>query len=209
MWEPQARLGRVAQLSLFAERNSDFAAPPRYGTVMSESSLVPIEVTDRRTIDEICRFRVRVWEATGCLAANAFPDGIWRDEWDDICAHWAVMSGGGILAAARWSVHESLEAIPEAEQYRHLDLRLQGPIATAGRIVVSPAIPHLSLAWDLLDALERRSRLAGARYGIGQASPAMVRILQRRGLRIVGPAAPDARFPGVLFQVAIRDFSRS
>jgi hypothetical protein len=171
----------------------------------NESALVPFRVTDRSTIDEICRFRVRVWAASGCLAADAFPNGIWRDALEDICTHLAIISDAEILAAGRWSLHESLEQMPDAEQYARSGLRLEGLIASPERIVVSPSLRPLNLAWRLMDAFDDLSRAAGARYSVGQASPAMARILARLGRRVVGPADPDPRFPGVQFQIVARE----
>jgi hypothetical protein len=172
----------------------------------NESALVPVAVTDRGIIDEICRFRVRVWAATGCLAAEAFPDGIWRDLQDDACTHLAILSGAELLAAARWSLCDLLEQVPDAEQYRRIGLELEGPIALPERIVVSPFVPHLNLAAPLLVALDNLSRAAGARYAVGQASGAMARMLEQRGrCRIVGSAAPDPRFMGVQFYIVVRE----
>jgi hypothetical protein len=168
--------------------------------------LVPIRVTDRGTIEQICRFRVQVWAATGLLAPDAFPGGTWRDAMDDQCTHLAILSGAEILAAGRWSLYQSMEQIPDAEQYKRVGLELEGPIGLPERIVVSRSIPYFNLAWRLLDALDDLSRDAGARYAVGLASPAMVRILKRRNRRVVGQAAPDPRFPGVQFHIIVREF---
>ena len=172
----------------------------------NDSPLDPVIVTDPDRIAEICRFRVRVWLSSGHAVPNTFPHGTWRDEWDDTCKHLAIIRDEEIMASARWSLHDSLEQVPEAEQYVRLGLRLEGPIAVAERIAVSPSVPYLGLAWRLLDALDELSRSAGARHAIGQASPAMVRILERRGRRVVGPAAPDPRFPGIPFQIVVRSY---
>ena len=165
--------------------------------------LVPVEVTEPSLIDSICRFRVQVWAATGCLAPDAFPNGIWRDELDDTCKHLVVMQGERILAAARWSLHRSVDELPEAKQYQRLHLQLEGPIGVVERVVACPSVPHLGLSRVLLDAIEAKLRAAGARYELGQASPSMVRLSLRRGRHIVGPAAPDPRFPGVEFQIML------
>jgi hypothetical protein len=172
----------------------------------NESTLHPFQVTDPAVIDEICRFRVRVWGETGRLAVHLFPNGCWRDPLDDDCTHLAIVSGGELLAAARWSLHASLDQLPDSEQYARLGLDLDGPIALPERIVVSPHVPHLNLAWRLLDALDDLSVAVGARCSIAQASPGMLRLLSfRNRCRVVGEATEDRRFPGVKFVIVLRE----
>lgn len=168
----------------------------------------PLEVADAETIDEICRLRARVWEATGQAAATAFPDGGWRDPYDSDCLHWIIRDDRGrLVAAARVTVHDRLEEVPEAEEYSRYGLRLPGPIAAPARVVVLAEAQGGGLARRLLDAQDAFARRVGARHAVRQASPAMVRLLVRRAWRILGPATPDPRFTGVLFEVAVLDLS--
>jgi phenylacetate-CoA ligase len=188
----------------FVPPRDDESSPVSLGGESTEqSALVPIEVTDRNLIDAICRFRVEVWSATGRLAPGAFPDGTWRDEWDDRCRHLVVMQGDRIVAAARWGVYRSLSEAPEADQYKEMQLELDGPIAVVERVVVSTAVSHLGLSVALLNAIQEKLRADGVKYEIGQVSPSMLRLMRRRGREILGPAAPDPRFPGLEFRLVL------
>lgn len=168
----------------------------------------PLEVTDGETIEAICRLRAHVWKATGQAAEGAFPNGGWRDPHDSGCAHWIIRDRHDrLVAAARVTVHDRLEDVLEAEEYLRHGLRLPGPIAAPDRVVVLAEARGNGLARRLLDAQDAFARKAGARHAVRQASPAMVRLLVHRAWRILGPASPDPRFPGVRFQVAVLDLS--
>jgi N-acyl-L-homoserine lactone synthetase len=168
------------------------------------------EVDDLQILEEIYALRARVWRTTGGLAANAFPTGQWRDAYDALSRHWVVRDEHGRLAAAaRLTVHASLDAVPEAAEYLRYDLPRSGPIAAPARVVVCPSAQGVGLAGRLLDVQDQATREAGAQRAVRQASPAMVRLLVRRGWQIVGPATPDPRFPGVPFQVAQLDLVAS
>ena len=95
---------------------------PKRNTEVDRQFEGPIQIADPQAIAEICRLRVRVWSQTGSLAEDAFPDGQWRDAIDDICKHWCIRRCGEIVAAARWSLHASLQELPECEQYMRYNL---------------------------------------------------------------------------------------
>jgi GNAT superfamily N-acetyltransferase len=167
----------------------------------------PQEVTDRATIKAVGRLRAEVWGATGQSAEGASPDGRWLDPYDFDGRHWVVRDASGrLVAAARVTVHGRLADVPEAEEYLRYGLELAGPIASPARVVVAPEAQGNGLARKLLDAQDAFAASAGARHAVRQASPAMVRLLAHRNWRILGPATPDPRFPGVCFQAAVLDF---
>jgi predicted GNAT family N-acyltransferase len=170
-------------------------------TIGAPDLVGPTRVTDRRTLEAIYRFRVAVWRQEDALAETAFPDGYWRDAFDDLSCHWVVNSGRGIAAAARLSIHQQLAEVPEAEEYLAAGLRLEGPIAASGRVVVASWARRRGLAARLLDMQDQEAREAGVRHGVRQASPAMRRLLERRGWSGIAPARPDARFTGVVFHI--------
>jgi GNAT superfamily N-acetyltransferase len=164
----------------------------------------PERVADPPTLEAIYRLRAAVWRETGDIAQAAFADGRWSDEHDPASLHWVVRGGGGeLVAAARLSVHERLADVPEAEQYAAAGLRLEGPIAAPARVVVAAAARRHGLAGQLLDAQDAAAREAGCTFAVRQSSPAMSRLLRRRGWRDAGLAAPDERFPGVTFEVMV------
>ena len=93
--------------------------------------------------------------------------------------------------------------MPEAEEYEAAGLQLAGRIAAPARVVVAAAARRHGLAGQLLDAQDAAARAAGCAYAVRQSSPAMGRLLARRGWRDVGPAGIDERFPGVRFEVMV------
>jgi GNAT superfamily N-acetyltransferase len=162
----------------------------------------PEEVSGPSVLEEIGVFRVEVWRAT--LGQPAlFGDGRWLDELDRVSRHWVIRDRDGrLVGAARLSLHASLDEVPEAEEYARFALSLRGPLAAPARVVVCPSAQGAGLGRQLLDCQEQAARRAGARSAVRQASPAMARLLARRGWQIAGPACPDPRLPGVIFQVA-------
>ena len=107
-----------------------------------------------------------------------------------------VRDGDELVAAARLSVHERLADVPEAEEYAAVGLQLEGRIAAPARVVVAAAARRHGLAGQLLDAQDAAARAAGCAFAVRQSSPAMSRLLARRGWRDAGPAGLDERFPG-------------
>lgn len=170
----------------------------------------PIKVQGATAIEEICRFRVDVWRQTGSLAEDAFQDGQWRDDAEEHCTHWVVRDAGGqLLAAARWGVVESFDQVQEVEEYKRYGLSLAGVIAEPARVVVASSARRMGLATKLLDIQDEASRGVAAQHAVRQASPAMARLLVRRGWKVLGPSSTDPRFSGVQFQVAVISYTGS
>jgi GNAT superfamily N-acetyltransferase len=163
----------------------------------------PERVTDTATLGAIYRLRAAVWRETGDIAQAAFRDGAWCDEHDGAATHWVIRDGTGLVAAARLTVHDRLADVPEAEEYVAAGVQVEGRIAAPARVVVAAAARRAGLAGKLLDAQDDAARAAGCAFAVRQASPAMVRLLARRGWRDAGPARRDDRFPGVRFEVMV------
>lgn len=164
----------------------------------------PERVSDEPTLEAIYRLRAAVWRETGDIAQRAFADGRWSDEHDPASTHWVFRDDAGeLVAAARLSVHERLADVPEAVEYTAAGLRLEGRIAAPARVVVAAAARRHGLASRLLDAQDAAARAAGCAFAVRQSSPAMSRLLQRRGWQDTGPAGADERFPGVRFRVMV------
>jgi GNAT superfamily N-acetyltransferase len=167
----------------------------------------PERVTDAATLEAIYRLRAAVWRETGDLSHAAFRDGSWSDEHDPASLHWVVRAGDELVAAARLSLHECLSDVPETDEYAAAGLQLEGPIAAPARIVVVTAARRHGLAWQLLDAQDAAGRASGARFAVRQSSPAMCRLLERRGWQRIGRARRDDRFPGLLFEVMVLELT--
>jgi GNAT superfamily N-acetyltransferase len=167
----------------------------------------PTEVADPEMVAEICRFRGRVWKETGKLRDDAFGDDGWCDPIDSHCQHWVIRTeDDALVAAGRLSIHDTLDEVHQSEEYRQYGLDLPGRVASPDRVVVCPSMQGRGLGWQILDAQDQAAVQQGAKHAVRQASPGMVRLLRRRGWKIVGPASADARFPGEEFQVAVVSF---
>ncbi|MGI8805930.1 MAG: hypothetical protein ACR2IN_09650 [Thermoleophilaceae bacterium] len=86
-------------------------------------------------------------------------------------------------------------------EYLEAGLRLEGAVAAPARVVVAASAQRHGLASRLLDVQDDGAREAGATHAVRQASPAMARLLERRGWRHAAPAGADPRFPGVGFRI--------
>ena len=168
----------------------------------------PLPITARQEILEICRFRARVWEQTGNLARHAFGEDGWLDPIDFDCRHWAIRNErGGLVAAGRLSIHETLADVHEAKEYFRYGLAVDGPVAAPGCVVVCQSAQGSGLGGAIVEVQDQTAEELGARCAVRQASPGMVRLVRQRGWSVLGPATPDERFPGVQFQVAVRMFA--
>jgi hypothetical protein len=169
-----------------------------------------IEVHEPEVVEEICQFRARVWMESAGAADDAFGPAGWRDPIDSHCRHWMIRAAGGLLVAAgRLSIHETLQGVHQREEYLRYGVACNGPVAAPDRVVVCPSAQGCGLGREILDVQDHAAREMGALRAVRQASPGMVRLLRHRGWKILGPASPDARFPGVEFQVAVKSFIES
>ena len=166
-----------------------------------------LQTRDANVIEEICRFRVRVWREAGQLASHAFPGGLWRDAADAQATHWLIRNSTGRCAAAgRLTMHESLADVYQSQEYLRFGLDLTGPIAAPDRVVVAGFARGSGLGRQILDLQDSAAEARGATHAVRQASPRMTELLEHRGWRKLGAASPDARFPGVEFQVVMKEF---
>jgi GNAT superfamily N-acetyltransferase len=144
--------------------------------------------------------RARVWIVEGADPA-AFESGQWTDGHDGHRAHWMVLDGDRLIAGASLSMHDSLAELDEPEAYAALPLPISGRIAAPARVIVDASYRGSGIAQRLLDAQDHAASAAGAVIAVRQASPAMRRLLERRGWQSHGPGPADRRFPGVEFTV--------
>jgi len=158
-----------------------------------------VECTPER-LGELFEFRARVWIEEGADPA-AFADGSWPDGPGVRRTHWVVLDDDRIVAAASLSLHATLAEVEEAEAYSAVPTPTAGVIAAPARVVVDAAHRGGGIATALLDQQDDAAREAGAVLAVRQASPAMKRLLERRGWRDHGPGLADPRFPGVQFTV--------
>ncbi len=151
-------------------------------------------------LDEMFRLRLTVWLGEGADPA-AFPEGQWRDASDLKRRHWIVINDDRVVATASLSIHDSFADVEEGDVYVRAGLTTAGLVAAPARVALSGECRGRGVAQDLLDVQDTTAREAGAAIAVRQASPAMRRLLERRGWREHGPGPDDPRFPGVLFTV--------
>lgn len=151
-------------------------------------------------LDDVFRLRAAVWIGDGADPA-AFPDAEWRDERDPRRLHWIVEDDGRLVAAASLGLHDRLADVEDAELFLRAGLSSRGRVAAPARVTVRPQYRGRGVAEALLDAQDAAARAAGATLAVGQASPSMRRLLERRGWQAHGEGPWDVRFPGVEFTV--------
>ena len=151
-------------------------------------------------LTEMFRLRAAVWVGEGA-DPRAFPGGEWRDDSDASRRHWIVLHEERIVATASLSVHATLAEVEEGDVYVRAGLFSPGPVAAPARVTVAADFRGCGLAQALLDVQDAEAVHAGATLSVRQASPAMRRLLERRGWQEHGPGPWDARFPGVQFTV--------
>ena len=161
--------------------------------------LAVVDCTSDR-LGELFEFRARVWIDEGA-DPSAFDDGSWPDGPGAHRTHWMVLDDDRIVAAASISLHATLADVEEPEAYAAVPAPPPGTVAAPARVVVDAAYRGHGLATLLLDHQDDAARHAGAVLAVRQASPAMKRLLERRGWRDHGPGPADPRFPGVRFTV--------
>jgi len=163
---------------------------------------------DPSRLAELFALRARVWIEDGA-DPSAFPDGTWSDATEAHRIHWVVLDDGRVVAGASMSFHSSLAELEEPEAYAAVPTPPPGIIAAPARVVVDSAFRGQGIAAALLDCQDQAAREAGAVLAARQASPAMRRILERRGWRDHGPGPSDPRFPGTCFTVMSLAFEES
>ena len=145
-------------------------------------------------LDEMFALRAAVWIGEGATP-TAFPAGEWRDHHDALRRHWVVVDQDRFVATASLSIHDRLADVEDGHAYISAGLSSAGHVAAPARVAVLPEYRGRGLVQTLLDIQDRAARDGGATLAVRQASPAMVRILLRRGWRAHGPGPADSRFP--------------
>ncbi|MBF0467220.1 MAG: GNAT family N-acetyltransferase [Nitrospirae bacterium] len=64
---------------------------------------------------------------------------LWKDDCDKEARHWAVFNGNKLVAAARLSIHNCVESLPDKECYSDVFLQIpKFPIGSFNHLVVAP-----------------------------------------------------------------------
>ena len=153
----------------------------------------PIEVDphDRIVLEKIGRLRVLAWSTV--IPATARKTNCWLDEFELAARHWCIFHEGEPIAAARMTIHDRLEDVPDAEIYAGVfAVPLPTPIACFSRLVVHPDFRRRGLAQKLDDV-----RIAAARAAVARAAVALtptdprLRQFLALGFEPVGERVPE------------------
>ncbi|MEM7121437.1 MAG: hypothetical protein AAF563_09190 [Pseudomonadota bacterium] len=156
----------------------------------------PGDVTEDM-LHEIAALRLRVWQPYVDKSSNAHRRTLedWIDAVDHKAYHLTIMDLDDptkIAGAARLSLHDSLEDIPEPSIPKNFpDWQPDLPYAFFGRLVVEPHDRHHGFA-HRLDA--RRSELAkelGAKMALMLAAPWRQASLEKIGCETIGTIAAE------------------
>ncbi len=137
-------------------------------------------------LEQIGRLRVWAW-ATVIERATELES--WVDAFDLEARHWVVYQGSDLVAAARMTIHQSLDDVPDAESYSGMFQEPPpAPIASLNRLVVHPSARRLGLSKALdVARLETAERLGCRSALLSTASgPNRVRQVQGWGFERVG-----------------------
>lgn len=150
------------------------------------------------TLERIFRLRVEAWQTVG-IAPELFPDGSWRDEYEDNARHWAVFDGERILAAARLTFHSHLAEAPNAGVFLDLNFDAAPPLASISRLVVHPTARGLGLSYKFDCVRLQTAQAAGCRTILAfTSSEVRLRSLMRQGFEILGSQKFYNEYTGTL-----------
>jgi GNAT superfamily N-acetyltransferase len=160
---------------------------------VEQLQLAEVAATDRTMLDEIGALRVRSWRAVRAFAGDVHT---WLDSWDQHARHWAFLKAGRPVAAARLSVHQSLEHVPDAEVYAGVFREpLATPLGSFNRLVVDPGYRGLGLS-RALDTVRMAAAQAMGCHGVIVATTPgsrRTRQLQALGFVVIGAGRPHDR----------------
>lgn len=167
----------------------------------------PEVVTDDDVLEAIYRFRARIWSESGVTAPDAFPDGRWKDAYDELAEHAAMWVDDELAASIRYTQWERLSDMPDAAYFAHAGLGDLGPIGLPERLVVDPRFRRMGLYRRIADHYYHHARSQGATHVLMEATEPAAALMEKRGRRVLGDAPPDPRFPGVRFLWVLSDLS--
>lgn len=151
-----------------------------------EVDLREITDIDPVLLEQIGRLRVVAWAT---VIEKATDLGSWVDAFDPKARHWVVYQGAELVAAARMTIHPSLDEVPDAESYSGMFQEpLPPPIASLNRLVVHPSARRMGLSKALdVARLEAAERLGCHSAILSTASgPNRVRQVQGWGFEWIG-----------------------
>ena len=162
---------------------------------MANLELREIPSTDRAMIQRIGELRVRAWQTEVPQAVRMVT---WLDEFEWVARHWAFLRDGQPVAAARLSVHPSINDVPDSENYTGLFSEPPpAPVASFNRLVVDPSVRGMGLSEQLdllrLDVAEAMGCCSAV--GATPSGERRVSHMVKLGFVVVGPGNPYSHPP--------------
>jgi N-acyl-L-homoserine lactone synthetase len=144
-----------------------------------------IETKDPATIREILKQRHGVYAFEGYIDPDAFPDGVFRDAFDDVSAHIAALDGYGAIVGSSRVVPPTSLGLPTHRLFSVPELGVDPKVVgEVGRLAITPSHrgQALAVANGLIAGIYRALRSRGLSHFLAFMHPALVRMLN--GLRI-------------------------
>ena len=146
------------------------------------------KVVDLTVLEKVYAMRVIAWRTNMNLPAGV---AAWKDSFDDSAQHWAIMTGDVPIAAARITVHNYPDEVPDAEVYNGLIAKVSSPICSFNRLVVHPLYRGLGLSRRLDQVRLAAAKTLGCRSVIITVSDTRrARTIETYGFKCVGDGIP-------------------
>ncbi len=158
------------------------------------------EVDSPEWLEKIARFRVEVWSHNGMIDLSYFPENKCLEEVDKIATHRVANWRGQLIAATRYTYYRDLESTHHGDYYKKQGIRLAGSVVIPEHTVVHPDFVGRGLGKAITLAHRRQALEDGARYTISENTKVNADLMRKMGVKSLGLAPPDPRFPGIEFE---------
>lgn len=158
------------------------------------------EVSSTEWLEKIARFRVEVWNHNRMIDMSCFPENKCLEEVDKIATHRIAQWEGKLIAATRYTFYPDIDSSHHGDYYRKQGIRLEGSIAIPEHTVVHPDFVGRGLGKLITLAHRQQAIRDGVRYTISENTRVNADLMRKMGVKSLGVAPPDARFPGIEFE---------
>jgi len=159
-----------------------------------------IEVNSEEWLERIAHFRVKIWKYNNMIDESYFPENKCLEEADKIATHRIVEWEGELIAATRYILCEDLDSTHHGDYYKKQGIQMPGPIGIPEHTVVHPDFVGKGIGKAITLAHRQQALKSGARYNISENTKVNADLLRKMGVRSLGMAPPDPRFPGIEFE---------
>lgn len=176
---------------------------------LPEMGLELSEVHYPTRMNEIGKFRIKGWKNEKGINPAFFSQEAWLEELDERSYHWVVTKGPHIVAAARLSIHTSLDDVPYAHLLKPMHrVQFEGKcVASINRLVVDPDFRRAGLS-HCLD-LVRIERAKTKNADVVIAFPQQLRLspLVKKGFTLIEQLENIPEMPERPFYVMSMDLA--